>query len=222
MTNIKVYLADTEKSKMIHYHIRYQVYCSELQFEDENNFPDQLERDDWDEHSIHFIAYDIDSDEWVGAVRLLLSDGRQFVCESLCGDLNIDRTSAAEVSRLCVLPHIRRTSNEDGNRPGLLITMKLIQAMMYYCVRHNIINWYMITTSALIAVLKRLKLNVIKLGTGISHKGTRYPAVLSIDQSAIDWMNSIDGTPYEKYSILESSVDHMFISPLSIEHVLDN
>ena len=52
----EVLLADTPKSKAIHYGIRYQVYCEEMGFENKADFPQEQEFDHYDDHAAHFIV----------------------------------------------------------------------------------------------------------------------------------------------------------------------
>ena len=42
----EVFLADNETARQIHHKVRYQVYCLEEGFEDQNDFDDNQERDE--------------------------------------------------------------------------------------------------------------------------------------------------------------------------------
>ena len=66
-----VALADPPASKKLHYQLRYQVYCQKLAYEDPTQFPDGEERDQYDEHAVHFLAYDGRRGDWAGALRLV-------------------------------------------------------------------------------------------------------------------------------------------------------
>lgn len=48
-------VANTPELKQKVFSIRYQVYCKELNFEPAENFPDGLERDIYDDRSIHYL-----------------------------------------------------------------------------------------------------------------------------------------------------------------------
>lgn len=40
------------------YRLRYQVYCHEAEFLDDSEYPDEIESDIYDKHSVHFAALD--------------------------------------------------------------------------------------------------------------------------------------------------------------------
>ena len=61
----EVILADTAEARQIHYNLRYQVYCLEEEFESREAFPDQMERDTWDDNSVHFIVRCKETMEWL-------------------------------------------------------------------------------------------------------------------------------------------------------------
>ncbi|MBS3963093.1 MAG: GNAT family N-acetyltransferase, partial [Methylomonas sp.] len=65
-SNFEVVLADTFESKLINYNIRYQVYCDEMGFEDKDVFPDEIEFDEWDKNSVHFLVRHKSSENWLG------------------------------------------------------------------------------------------------------------------------------------------------------------
>ena len=111
-------VADTPVARRIHHRIRYQVYCLEHGYEDPARYPDGEERDDWDQHSVHFIVRDRLSGEWIGAMRLIKPvEGRlpiQHVAEleepaSWLGPHDF----AWELSRTCILAERRRGSTAD-------------------------------------------------------------------------------------------------------------
>lgn len=99
------------------YRLRFQVYCKECNFISEADYPDGIEKDDFDRHAIHFAAFD-STDAMVGAVRLILPTCEHFPIEEHCGELNIDSASAprekcAEISRLTISKLYRRRA-KDG------------------------------------------------------------------------------------------------------------
>ena len=52
------------------YRLRYAVYCKETKFLEHEKYPDKIEKDEYDEHSIHFAALD-DRGDIVGTLRLI-------------------------------------------------------------------------------------------------------------------------------------------------------
>jgi len=109
----EVILADTAEARRIHYRLRYQVYCLEEGFEAHDSYPDQMERDSWDNNSVHFLVRSKQSKEWIAAMRLVLQRNEGLPLENLC---SIDPRvmpfnhgeSAAEVSRICIKNTFRR------------------------------------------------------------------------------------------------------------------
>jgi N-acyl amino acid synthase of PEP-CTERM/exosortase system len=110
-------LADTPAARQIHHRIRFLVYCLEMGYENVASHPDGLERDAWDDRSVHFLVRRRDNSEWIAAMRLVLPGTRplpiESVCEldrRVCGGVPPDRI--AEVSRLCIVDQYRRRLRE--------------------------------------------------------------------------------------------------------------
>ncbi len=118
-----IYLADTAESKAIHYNLRYQIYCEEMEFEDKNKCPTEQESDKWDENAVHFLLRHKHTEQWVGAVRLIFRNGQLLPIEELCPveELSNSRRSfrkqLVEVSRLCLVKEIRRRKTESLFHP---------------------------------------------------------------------------------------------------------
>jgi len=94
------------------YRLRYQVYCKECKFIKEEDYPEGLERDKYDDYSLHFVAED--KDGIIGSARMILDSPLVFPLEEHCnGFLTIDkeslpRKSLAEISRLVISKDYRR------------------------------------------------------------------------------------------------------------------
>ncbi len=109
--------------------IRYQVYCQELKYEPEENFPDGMEKDDYDSHSIHcLLKYQL-TGQYIGCVRIVLSKSGQpekkFPFEKICADnlsmeiTHSNRPKFCEVSRLAVISEFRKRKGEFPHTVGL-------------------------------------------------------------------------------------------------------
>ena len=103
----EVILADTETARRIHYQLRYQVYCLDEGFEEHSKYPDGMERDDWDDHAVHFIVQSKQTREWIAAMRLILPQQKSLPVEELCDiDSRVmefnSNENIAEISRICV------------------------------------------------------------------------------------------------------------------------
>ncbi|NBC48507.1 MAG: PEP-CTERM/exosortase system-associated acyltransferase [Gammaproteobacteria bacterium] len=124
--------ADTDALRDVVYQIRYQVYCKEMHFEKEEDFPNGRETDEFDPHSIHALLRHRPSGEFAGCVRLVLnrSDKKepQLPLECHCShsldqrtlDLNqLDRRTFGEISRLAIISRFRRRPGEASTPHGV-------------------------------------------------------------------------------------------------------
>lgn len=129
--------ADTPELLEEVYRLRYQVYCVEHNFEKPGEFPDGLERDEFDSHSVHSLLIHKPSQLIAGSARLVLP-----VSNNLTGCLPIDRVCkdrilqhsdtiprryAAEVSRFAFVKQFRRRIGEQGSPCG--VTDESLQAL---------------------------------------------------------------------------------------------
>lgn len=110
-------LAVSEQLKREVYRLRHEVYCEELKFEAER--PDQEERDNFDEHSVHCFVRHVSTGRLAGTVRLITSCNQDELLpiEKFCSHAienkelspaNFPREDICEISRLAVLEHFRR------------------------------------------------------------------------------------------------------------------
>ena len=98
------------------YRLRYQVYCHETHFLNPENYPDGLERDEFNGVSEHFLTANAINDEIIGTVRLVRwSPQLSFPTAAFYTSLleQLDRlhfplASTAEISRLCISKQFRR------------------------------------------------------------------------------------------------------------------
>jgi N-acyl amino acid synthase of PEP-CTERM/exosortase system len=202
--NFETVLANTETARRIHYQVRYQVYCLEEGFEDHHNFNDYQEKDDWDEHSVHFLVRSKTTREWVAAMRLVPPTHNGLPLENVC---SIDATaapenlgkSAVEVSRLCILNPYRhaRPPAHDASQPASQnraatgespvkklkyrseIVMGLMRAAAAYCREHNITYWYFLSTPAFARMMNIMNFQLIELGPACEYRGKRKPYLIN-------------------------------------------
>jgi N-acyl amino acid synthase of PEP-CTERM/exosortase system len=113
--------------------IRYDVYCREFHYEREEDCPGGLERDEYDEHSLHTLVVHKATNIGAGCVRMVQppADDPGFLLpmELHCGHtLNhperhpqrIPRHHLAEISRLAVHTSFRRRLGESESPFGAL------------------------------------------------------------------------------------------------------
>lgn len=122
-------MADTPELKREVYSIRYRVYCEELSYESTDKFPDGLEKDAYDDHSIHYLLKHRPSGLYAGCVRIVLPKLSGYLfdlpSETLFPHhfdlLNRPKQEFCEISRLAVLSEFRKIDKENNPLEGMLI-----------------------------------------------------------------------------------------------------
>lgn len=127
----KVQLADSDALREEVYRVRYRVYCEEFKYESVDLFPDHMEKDEYDQDSVHCLIVHRSSGMSAGCVRLVPALGATDVAplplERYCSlsldhdyidQLNLDRSTVCEISRLAVDGAFRRRAGETLTRFG--------------------------------------------------------------------------------------------------------
>jgi N-acyl amino acid synthase of PEP-CTERM/exosortase system len=189
------------------FRIRHTVYCEELGYERAR--PEGLEFDDFDSRSLHCLLQSVRNGDYVGCVRLVLSNSNdaqpelpfQRLCgatldHSLVGPALLNRTKIAEVSRLAVVSEYRRRKGEQKVSVGIdesdfgtpdrprfpYIAAGLYLAMIAQARRHGIETLFMLTERRLARQLSRLGVNLQTVGAPVEHRGLRYPSMTSVSE----------------------------------------
>jgi len=118
------YANTTELIAQVH-KIRYDVFCTELGLED--NCPEDVEADEFDTHSYHYLLKHLPSNKYAGTIRVVLPPNdrpeliipiEKFCFEAVDSSIidisNLPRGSFAEVSRLAVPSSFRKRVGEAG------------------------------------------------------------------------------------------------------------
>jgi N-acyl amino acid synthase of PEP-CTERM/exosortase system len=123
-------MASSDELKRQAYRIRYRVYCEDMRFEPADQFPDRLERDEFDEYSQHCLVTHKASGRAAGCMRLVnAEDGQSLPFEKHClnsiytdSAVNLfeQRGSVCEFSRMAVDRSFRRRPGEGHSRIGEL------------------------------------------------------------------------------------------------------
>jgi N-acyl amino acid synthase of PEP-CTERM/exosortase system len=190
------------------YRLRYQVYCLETGFESADNHPDELEKDDFDDNSEHFLILHKRSGEYAATTRLILPDSndsaRPFPIESYCiidrADLvdAVPRNQLAEVSRFCVSKGFKRRHGEAGTTTGVNpdtqvrftpdeqrtlphITLALIACLVRMNRRHGFTHWLAVMEPALIRFLAHIGIHFTPIGPLVDYHGKRQPCMIEVD-----------------------------------------
>lgn len=208
-----VALATTEAQKREVYRIRYNVYCDEFDYEQAHRFPDHEEKDSFDSTSLHALITHNSSGLSAGCVRLVAPasvEGEDLLpVEKYCGDslersfldeLNLDRRTICEISRLAVARKFRRRSREKVTRFGelsglncsqqerrtfALIAIAGFMAATSLTTLSNRTNIFAMMEPFLPRILNRSGIKFKKAGTEINYHGLRAPYFITT-QSVLD------------------------------------
>lgn len=182
--SVHVALADTPASRRLHHRLRYQVYCQKLGYEDPTQFPDGEERDHYDEHAVHFLAYDVRREDWVGTLRLVPPQPAGLPLTSLTGLAAnvvqlVKQHRVAEISRMCVASPGPGDAQPAAGRDGgsAMIFLALVRAGVAYAFRHGFDHLAFLTTMSLSRLLSRVGITDQPAGEGCDHRGQRFPRI---------------------------------------------
>ncbi len=117
----EVVVVDTAELLENAYKLRYQVLCIEQRLPgfDASLYPDELEKDDYDNHSSHVLLRHLPSGNFIGTVRLIIPNPIQpeklFPIElygqldpTLCDIKALPRHQAGEISRFVITSQFQR------------------------------------------------------------------------------------------------------------------
>lgn len=150
------------------FRLRYKVYCasskeerpSDLRPED---YPDQMEKDLWDDYSIHFAAYF--HKKIVGTVRLIKGAEcpKGFLLESkFVLPEELDRSRGLEASRMIVDPETRHRG----------IRHKLDKTAMDWSVKNGYSWWCLAVQDYLLPSCYRAGWNILEVSGPARYHGT--------------------------------------------------
>lgn len=127
----QILIADTPELMERVHRIRYEVFCQEFHFEQEENCPGGLEQDEYDDQAIHCLIMHRSSQLPAGCVRLvqtcvtdpeaLLPIERYCAASLAPGETHpsqLSRTSLCEISRLAVSQRFRKRRGESESPLG--------------------------------------------------------------------------------------------------------
>ncbi len=209
----KIELVTTEAQAKQTYGVRYRVYCEEFNYEAIDLFPDEMETDEFDAHSLHCLIIHKATERAAGCVRLVPANKNhqngllpleKFCKESLDSELinsfNIDRNSVCEISRLAVDTAFRRRPGETATRFGVfdsidctkqeqrtfsLIALSAFLAGGALTYLTNKTNVFAMMEPFLPRLLKRTGIVFEKVGKDVDYHGIRAPYFIT-PQSAMD------------------------------------
>ncbi len=191
------------------FRLRYRVYCDECGFEDPKEYPEMMERDEYDDYAIHFCNTLAGHREMGGTVRMILNSEKGFPIEKhfiIDGRLlpDFERTKIAEISRLAISKSFRRRIG-DGilySEKTELITdknklhiknrrenEKNFASGLYRCIykeslKRGLTHWYAAMTEGLCSLLTRQGYVWHPIGPKINYHGYRQPYIAVIAENA--------------------------------------
>jgi N-acyl amino acid synthase of PEP-CTERM/exosortase system len=186
--------------------IRHEVYCEELGWEPESETG--LEMDAYDENALHCLLMAVNSQRYIGCVRIVLPNtldlNHSLPLQDLCknslypGHPDLDamaRSEVAEVSRLAIVADFRRRKNERGNPVSLnlehdgsiqgrrrfpYIPVGLYIGMLELASFYGVKTLYLVTERMLATHFSRLGGNLTPVGEFVEHRGKRRPYVMDV------------------------------------------
>jgi N-acyl amino acid synthase of PEP-CTERM/exosortase system len=189
------------------YKLRYQVYCIETGFEDPTSHPGQIEYDEFDSNSIHYLIRHKRFNTYAATTRLILPDTlhpeKLFPIELHTQIDNhtalekIPRTKLAEVSRFCVSKDFKKRKKESGTLTGVSqeldvcftederrtfphITIALIACLIKMSAEYNVEYWFAVMEPALLRFLSTLGIHFTQIGPLVDYRGIRQPSVIKV------------------------------------------
>ncbi|MBD3376294.1 GNAT family N-acetyltransferase [candidate division KSB1 bacterium] len=177
--------ARTENDFQNIFALRYRIYCLENKWLPANDYPDNLEKDIYDEYSKHFIA-ESQQQVIIGSIRLILSDKLEpHQTLPICKHPNIKRQSlcmaqSAEISRLVVDRKVRWGD----------VSLGLYRIMYQYTMDNHIHYWYIAVDEYFLHILQKLGFPFQAIGSAGNYMGTTVPAMLSVKKGSIELLKN--------------------------------
>ncbi len=221
-----------EASRNEVYRIRHEVYCRDLGWEPLQ--PNGLEKDGFDDQSLHILLRHQATGEPVGCIRLILArDDAPAVLlpfEKSCADVldrqyidpaALPRGSMAEVSRLAVMRNFRQRKGESSSAASIsdpdfqqrgpqtrfpFIPVGLYLGVAAIAKRLGREYVFVLTEPRLAEHFARIGFNIEKVGGVIEHRGERLPSMFRISQ----FVPSLRPMIRPLYDVIESSVNQAF------------
>jgi N-acyl amino acid synthase of PEP-CTERM/exosortase system len=180
------------------YRLRYKVYCEEWGFEKPEEHPGGIEKDEFDEHSVHFVVRKRGEEQIIGTIRMINNSERGFLIEKHCKmDLDLstsDKNSYGELSRLAVSKDFRKRITDNIIFDGKIADDSSIDTMysgrrkmendivlgLYKCIYkecHESGRKYLLALMAkgLFLLLKRVGILFEPVGQAQNYHGLRTP-----------------------------------------------
>jgi len=187
ITGYDVVLANTEESKNIHFNLRYQIYCLEKGYEEASKFKDELEKDEYDDRSAHFLIKHRADNQWIGVFRLIISNYEDLpICKSTHVS-HLHRVDphqiAAEFSRLAIIRPFQKLAGKKQHAvddADMCIIFNAVSVGIEYSRKHGADKIYFLCRRSLTKVVNKMGIKTPQIGNKTVYRGTRYPYKLDL------------------------------------------
>jgi N-acyl amino acid synthase of PEP-CTERM/exosortase system len=203
---------DSEELLKEIYRVRYEVYCQECGFLPTSDYPDGLEIDKFDEHSIHFAAFA--NGDVIGTSRLVTNSEHGYPLNDHCTEISVNegdlpKDGLVEVSRLALRKSFRRRkedgiyavesylkkseggilpenpidkTDQDRKRHQPVVILGLYKAMYHESRRVGFTHWYAAMEKKLWYGLKTFNFTFQEIGPQVDYYGPVSPYLGVIEQ----------------------------------------
>jgi N-acyl amino acid synthase of PEP-CTERM/exosortase system len=184
--------------------LRYKVYAEEWGFEKKEDHPDEIEKDEFDDHSVHFIVRRKGEERIIGTIRMITNSEKGFPIEKHCRidtDLSAyDKNRFGEISRLAVSKDYRKRATDAVYYDGKVIDNAAVDNIfagsrkmsndivlgLYQCIYRESLergNQFLLAVMAkgLYLLLKRVGILFEPIGPEQYYHGPRSPYLGRID-----------------------------------------
>lgn len=186
------------------YHLRFKVYCHERRFFNSEDYPTEVEFDEYDGQSIHFAAVDKEDGEIVGTLRMILPGRYRLPIEKYCPHIKVNDDiqtgkKFGEISRLVITKELRRrkhdghyygfqakdiidvdANNREFRRSAKPMTFGLYREMYWECKKIGVTHWYTLMEKSLWRLLHKHGLLFECIGDEVDCCGPVKPYLASI------------------------------------------
>ncbi|NIB43155.1 PEP-CTERM/exosortase system-associated acyltransferase [Pseudomaricurvus alkylphenolicus] len=223
-------IAQSEEELKEVYGIRYRVYAEEFGFERPEEFPDKIERDEFDDGSVHSLITHKPTGKPAGCVRMVptrdTKDKDPLPLEKYCDhcldhdylrSLEMPRQTMCEISRLAVDGEFRKRPGESMSRVGAVddaseeeyrtFPLIAVSAFLAAIAMSNAAgrgNMLMMTEPFLPKLMSRSGIIVERAGQDMDYHGIRAPYYLCGERAAQGIKSNIQDLYSHIYNTFEN------------------
>jgi len=188
--------ADTGVAQKAVWHLRYQVLCEERQLLSVADYPDAMETDVYDAHSMQAMLRYRPDQRLIGCIRLILPRaGVALPCFTACPAMaqEIAPEKTAELSRFIIGKEFRRRWNDgdygavspwldgDNHRRIPHCGLGLMQAVLQVARQAGVTHVVALMEPALLRLLEGMGIHFAPVGSLVNYYGQRQACYAKID-----------------------------------------